>query len=62
MHRYSLQLAVFLVLAALVASVSAQSYPNRPVRLLVPFGPGGVGDITARAIAQIMSVTLGQSV
>jgi len=62
MHRNSLQLAVFLVLAALAASVSAQSYPNRPVRLLVPFGPGGVGDITARAIAQKMSVTLGQPV
>jgi len=62
MHRNSLQLAVFLVLATLAASVSAQSYPNRPVRLLVPFGPGGVGDITARAIAQKMSVTLGQPV
>ena len=62
MHRNSLQLAALVVLAALAASVSAQSYPTRPVRLLVPFGPGGVGDITARAIAQKMSVTLGQPV
>lgn len=42
--------------------VSAQNYPSRPIRLVLPFGPGGVGDITARAVAQKMSEKMGQQV
>jgi tripartite-type tricarboxylate transporter receptor subunit TctC len=38
----------------------AQSYPVRPVRIVVGFGPGGVTDITARIIAQWLSKRLGQ--
>lgn len=41
---------------------SAQNYPSRPIRLVLPFGPGGVGDITARAVAQKMSEKMGQQV
>jgi tripartite-type tricarboxylate transporter receptor subunit TctC len=53
-----------LLVALCVAAVPAwaQPYPARPVRFLVPFGPGGVGDITARVAAQRMSVSLGQQV
>jgi tripartite-type tricarboxylate transporter receptor subunit TctC len=40
----------------------AQSYPARPVRLLVPFAAGGVADITARVVCQELSATLGQQV
>jgi tripartite-type tricarboxylate transporter receptor subunit TctC len=40
----------------------AQAYPNKPIRLIVPFGAGGVADITARTVAQRMSETLGQQV
>jgi tripartite-type tricarboxylate transporter receptor subunit TctC len=40
----------------------AQNYPAKPLRLLVPFGPGGVGDITARAVAQKMGDAMGQQV
>ena len=64
------QLAMLAVLAAFAASVfaqapstrSGQGYPVRPIRLIVPFGPGGVGDITARVVAQKMSASLGQQI
>src|SRR5262245_60257030 len=42
--------------------VAAQTYPTRPVRLLVPFAAGGVADITARVVTQEMSAALGQQV
>jgi tripartite-type tricarboxylate transporter receptor subunit TctC len=40
----------------------AQSYPVRPIRLILPFPPGGPTDITGRAIAQKLGEQLGQSV
>jgi tripartite-type tricarboxylate transporter receptor subunit TctC len=62
MLRTLLQRAVFIVLAGVAAGASAQSYPIKPIRFLVPFGPGGVGDITARVVAQKMSAALGHQV
>ena len=38
----------------------AQAYPTRPVHLIVPFGPAGAADITARLIGQWLSERLGQ--
>src|SRR6266849_8682757 len=41
-------------------SARAQTYPARPITLIVPFGAGGPTDVTARIVAEHMSRTLGQ--
>jgi len=51
-----------LVLALAVPSAIGQSFPSKPIRFLVPFGPGGIGDITARVVAQKMSDQMGQQI
>src|SRR5688572_25336065 len=54
-----------LVLAFVTAACQAQStsdYPNRPVRILVGFTPGGGPDITARHVAQKLTESWGQQV
>ncbi len=50
-------------LAALTSTaVMAQSYPSKPIKLIVPFPAGGTTDIVARIVAQRMSETMGQPV
>ena len=46
----------------LPAAASAQKYPDKPVRLIVPFPPGGGTDLTARIAAEYLSQKLGGSV
>ena len=48
--------------AALCAPALAQTFPAKPIRFLVPYAPGGVGDITARLVAQRMSESMKQAV
>ena len=55
-----LNLVLGLVLALAASVAHAQAYPNRAVRLLVPFPPGSGSDVAARAIAQQLSASLGQ--
>ena len=52
----------FLLLSLFSASVFAQSYPDRPVRIIVGFPPGGSSDTVARVVAQHLSPLLGQPV
>ena len=44
------------------AGVSAQEWPNKPLRIVVPFAPGGSADVFGRAVAQHLQGVLGQSV
>lgn len=54
------RLIVILLCAFFSCAAFADSYPRRPVRLIVPFSPGGLGDVLARTISQKLSETLGQ--
>jgi len=55
--------ALVAVLAATLTSAGwAQSFPSKPLRIIVPFGAGGVADLTARTVGQKLSQTLGQPV
>ncbi|MDB5807402.1 MAG: transporter substrate-binding protein [Betaproteobacteria bacterium] len=55
-------LALACVATLVCGTAGAQgAYPNRPIRLIVPFSPGGTSDFTARVVAQKVSQTIGQS-
>jgi tripartite-type tricarboxylate transporter receptor subunit TctC len=53
---------IVLLLAAIVLPCAAQPYPNRPIRLVVPFAPGGSSTLVARSVAAEMEKGLGQSI
>jgi tripartite-type tricarboxylate transporter receptor subunit TctC len=51
--------------AALLAAAlpaAAQNYPNRPIKIIAPFGPGGPGDVFSRQVAQFLPELLGQPI
>jgi tripartite-type tricarboxylate transporter receptor subunit TctC len=58
LHRILLAL----VAVVFVAAAQAETYPSRPIHLIVPFAAGGVADLTARAAGNEMAKVLGQSV
>jgi len=53
---------LFLVLLGMLSAASAQTYPSRPIKLVVGFAPGGGVDINARMLAPKLSEYLGQQV
>ena len=53
-------LASAVIVAAAASEAFAQKYPEKTVRIVTPFGPGGGTDIFARILAQRLSETLGQ--
>jgi tripartite-type tricarboxylate transporter receptor subunit TctC len=53
---------LFCALAGFIAPAYAQSYPNKPIRFVVPFPPGGATDVMARALATQLNGSLGQPV
>jgi len=54
--------AAFLVLLTVCATASAQTYPVKPIRLVVGFAPGGAADIVARTVGDPLGRVLGQSI
>ena len=60
MIRTLIRFAVLLALAAAAGAGSAQQYPERPVKLVVPYAPGGFSDALGRTVAQWLSQNLGQ--
>jgi tripartite-type tricarboxylate transporter receptor subunit TctC len=59
--KYKIALIALLGAVGLTSAVMAQTYPERPVKLIVPYAPGGSADITARMISEDWGKVLGQA-
>ncbi len=58
----SVLLCTSLIATLVSTGVQAQAYPSRPMRMIVPFSPGGAADILARSLSEPLGKQLGQSV
>lgn len=61
-RRAFLAAALLLACSAGPAAAQGSAFPGRPITIVVPFGPGGIADLTARAVAQQMSQSLKQTI
>src|SRR5579862_3759082 len=55
-------LVAWLAIAGIAAPARAETFPNRTIRIIVPYAPGGSIDLTARVIAKNLQEAVGQSV
>ena len=62
MHIVTVATAVFVGMIGTVSHAAQQQYPSRPIRLIVPFAPGGPTDVIARVVAAKLGENLGQQV
>jgi len=62
MMKWALRLLIVWAVLTPGSLVQAQTYPDRPVKIVVPFGAGGITDLVARLIADKMAMTLKQTV
>ena len=60
--KFSIRLAVGFFLALMTSMLWAQSWPSKPVRMIIAFPPGGPTDLVSRVLAQKLSEQLGQQV
>jgi len=61
-RKHFLELLLMLAASCAAAITGAAGYPERPVQLVVPFPPGGAGDVLARILARQLETNLGQAV
>jgi len=62
LHHYFSSIILLFTAFTSLASFAQSNYPNRPIRLIIPFTPGGVTDTSGRFIAEQLSLKLGQQV
>lgn len=61
-YRWIGRAAVSLILVSPAAVAQAQTYPSRPITMIVPFAAGGTSDVIARVVAEQMAIPLGQTI
>ena len=62
LNRWIQSVLIVVGAATGTGAMSQQAYPNKPLKIVVPFGAGGVADLTARTVAQKLGENMGQSI
>lgn len=60
--KFSRIISTLLLTLLAFQAASAETFPSKPIKIVVPFGAGGVADLTARTVAQKLSESMGQAV